>query len=385
MSRLHYGATLVPVLFIFESSALAAPPMPRADSWPGVQSRHIETRAGRVTVRLPDDIRAGDMISGTISVAPTGKTAADQARNRDTLEGMVIEIDGKRAASVGHVLRFAVPAAGLVTLAVIAANGKTRIASTQVMAGNAAPALTGFNLPRLGQAGRPLAIPGNFDGEMTNTNVSIGNKPADVIAESPRQTVIQNPPDATGPTSLRVTEGGIERNTPYRVASVNLSAAKTNLLKGEKTTLTVQVAGLGPDPANLVLLGSPTIQLEGGNAQNVTLMPTTNGTTNVTRNITGLVPGTFDVSAHLALYSATTITRDPLYPGAIDMNGIDTVLHLLGLTAGMNDEAREIMLKATLDALRHRLSDATDKPTRDWLKTKIGIVEALMDRLGIGH
>jgi hypothetical protein len=109
------------------------------------------------------------------------------------------------------------------------------------------------------------------------------------------------------------------------------------------------------------------------------------GNTNVTRTITALAPGTFDVGAQLALNSATTITRDPLYPGAIDMNGIDTVLHLLGLTAGMNDEARELMLKATLDALRHRLSDATDKATRDWLKTKIGIVEALMDRLGIGH
>lgn len=384
MSRLHPGAALAPVFLIFGTSASAAQP-PHTDSWPGVQSHHFETKAGRVTVRLPDDMRAGDMISGTISVEPSGKSATDQARNRDTLEGTVIEIDGKPTAAVGRVLRFTVPAAGLLTLAILAANGKTRIASTHVMAGNAAPAPTNFNPPRFGQAGRPLQIQGSFDGNAANTNVSIGNTPAAVIAESPRQVVVQNPPDATGPTQLRVTEGGVDHNTPYRVASVTLSATKTNLLKGEKTTLSVQVTGLGPDLATLVLLGSPTIQLEGGNAQNITLTPTTNGNANFTRNITALAPGTFDVSAQLALNSATTITRDPLYPGAIDMNGIDTVLHLLGLTAGMNDEAREIMLKATLDALRHRLSDATDKATRDWLKTKIGIVEALMDRLGISH
>ncbi len=385
MSRLHYGAALAPVLLIFGTSALAAPPLSHTDSWPGVQSHHFETKAGRVTVRLPDDIRAGDMISGTISIEPSGKTAADLARNRDTLEGSVIEIDGKQSRVSGRVLRFAVPTAGLLTLGILATNGRTRIGATHVMAGNAAPAPTNFNPPRLGQAGRPLSIQGPFDGDMSNTKVSIGTTAAQIIAESPRQIVVQNPADATGPTQLRVTEAGVDHNTPYRVASVALSAAKTKLLKGEKTTLHVQVSGLGADPANLLLVASPTIMLENGNAQNIVLTPNAGGNTNFTRNITALAPGTFDVSAQLAVNSATTITRDPLYPGAIDMNGIDTVLHLLGLTAGMNDEAREIMLKATLDALRHRLSDATDKATRDWLKTKIGIVEALMDRLGIDH
>ncbi len=384
MSRLRYATAIAVAVMIFEPAASAAAP-PHSESWPGVQSQNFETKAGRVTVRLPNDIRAGDRISGTISVAPAGRTAAEQDRNRDTLTGYVYDIGGTRIAAVGHVVRFVVPAARLVSLGLIAANGKTLIAKTQIMAGIAAPLATNFNPPRLGQAGRPVAIQGPFDGNAANTNVSIGNTPAEIIAESPRQVVVQNPTDTTGPTQLRITEGSVEHSAPYRVARVTLSAAKTNLLKGEKTTLQAHVTGLGAEPANLVVMGSPTIQLEGGNAQNVPLAPDANGTAAFARNITALAPGTFDVSAQLALNSATTIVRDPLYPGAIDMNGIDTVLHLLGLTAGMNDEAREIMLKATLKALRQRLSDATDKATRDWLKTKIGIVEALMDRLGIGH
>lgn len=76
--------------------------------------------------------------------------------------------------------------------------------------------------------------------------------------------------------------------------------------------------------------------------------------------------------------------RDPLFPDALDMNGINSVKDLLARTAAMNDDARTQMLKATRQALMERLKHATGK-TRKWLQRKLGIVEGAMDRLGIGY
>lgn len=51
---------------------------------------------GELTVNLPDDIRAGDTISGTVVADPKGQTKEERANNQSVLQGLVIEIDGKR-------------------------------------------------------------------------------------------------------------------------------------------------------------------------------------------------------------------------------------------------------------------------------------------------
>jgi len=67
-----------------------------------------------------------------------------------------------------------------------------------------------------------------------------------VIAESPRKSVVRIPADsAVGPSRLTVSEGkGPSRTSPINVVSVDLKADKLNLMKGEKTTLRVAIAGL---------------------------------------------------------------------------------------------------------------------------------------------
>ena len=93
-----------------------------------------------------------------------------------------------------------------------------------------------------------------------------------------------------------------------------------------------------------------------------------------------LAPAHFAMSALLTVYQA----RDPLFPDALDMNGIDSVKQLLGIVAAMNDDARTALLQATLNALNQRISQATGK-TRRWLERKKKIVEGAMDTLGIPH
>lgn len=91
-----------------------------------------------------------------------------------------------------------------------------------------------------------------------------------------------------------------------------------------------------------------------------------------------LVPAHYAMSALLAAYQA----RDPLFPDALDMTGIDSQKHLLALVAGMNADATEAILRATRQALLQRMSQSSGKTLR-WLRRKLQIVEATMRTLGI--
>ena len=109
-----------------------------------------------------------------------------------------------------------------------------------------------FAPPRLGQTGRNISIPGNFDGSAANTSVNIGGRQLPVIAESPRKSVVRIPADlGVGPRQLTISEGnGKPQTSTFNVASVELKADKLNLMRGEKTTLHVSVTGLEGLPKN---------------------------------------------------------------------------------------------------------------------------------------
>ena len=92
---------------------------------------------------------------------------------------------------------------------------------------------------------------------------------------------------------------------------------------------------------------------------------------------TELAPAQYAMSALLVAYQA----RDPLFPDALDMNGIDSVKHLSAIVAAMNDDARAALLQATLNALNQRISQATGE-TRKWLEKKKKIVEGAIAKLG---
>ena len=108
------------------------------------------------------------------------------------------------------------------------------------------------------------------------------------------------------------------------------------------------------------------------------------GNVQFSRQIQAVAPGTYQVSALLQARQDPP-KRDPLFPDALDMNGIDSVKELLGAVVAMSDDARAELLQATLKALKKRLADAKDEKTKKWLEKKIAIVEGAMDVLGIPH
>ena len=64
----------------------------RTDTAFGLITTRFDTLEGTVSVNLPDDVAAGDTISGTVIAEPKGATKDEQAKNEDTLNGYVVEV-----------------------------------------------------------------------------------------------------------------------------------------------------------------------------------------------------------------------------------------------------------------------------------------------------
>lgn len=207
----------------------------------------------RVKFRFPLDIRSGDRITGTVVEEKKSSKGVDN-KSSATLEGVVIEIDGKQTKLSNRIISFLVPS-GITSLPFLLKNatGETiqrgelpvRIVSNLITDAPYPLNGTDFFPTVVCQPGQPLTISGNFDGNASNTNVSLGGQNCDVIAESNRMSIVQVPQEATaGVSNLKVEENNIKEEHKINIAKLNLSANKTTLRKGEKAIITVTVSGL---------------------------------------------------------------------------------------------------------------------------------------------
>jgi hypothetical protein len=238
-------------------------------------------------------MRAGDTISGTVVVQPTSE---------GSLSRYVVEIAGTGGPASRRVFKFVVPAGP--AMDVVLKNGsRAEVDRAAVpIIGSARTTHYQFALPRIGQNGRPLEIPGRFDGDSSTTRVNVGGVPMPILAESPRKAVIEVPREPAGNTNITITDRGRVGTSGFRIVGVSLSAPKAQLKKGEKTTLSVRLVGL-EGIKNEVALDLETmgvVETEGGNTQRIKIQPIQvqpDGTVTLTRAITGITPGNFTVVA----------------------------------------------------------------------------------------
>ena len=209
----------------------------------------------QVKFRFPLDIRSGDRITGSV-VEEKKNNAAEINNPSSTLQGVVIEIDGKQTKINNRLISFIVPA-GITSLPFLLKNSAGQVIEQgqipigvysyfddrwqEPVGGLGAK----FSPQAVAQPGQPLTISGNFDGNAANTNVSLNGQACETIAESPRMTNVQVSQNATaGVSNLTIAENNTKEEYKVNVLTLDLSAAKTNLQKGEKTTLKVTVNGL---------------------------------------------------------------------------------------------------------------------------------------------
>jgi hypothetical protein len=237
-------------LFIFTLALMSeVSAQTSTDTLEGLVTVEIKTDKGLIKLRLPDDMQAGDTISGSV---------IDERHNvTDEISGAVIEINGQKYKLRNKILTFVVPATGLIYPFILKNSAGREIGRSDIGPPRGVVIVTStsksFTPPRLGQTGRNLSIPGNFDGNAETTKVNIANSEMAIIAESPRKVVVQIPADApTGPTNITIKENGIfkgevvgvEASYKFNVVSLQLTADRLNLKRGETTNLHIQITGL---------------------------------------------------------------------------------------------------------------------------------------------
>jgi hypothetical protein len=321
----------------------------------GLQCVTFPAPQGKVIVYLPDDMAAGDTISGTVVVEPKGNTTDEWTQNKSVLDGYVIDLAGTKVPSNSTMFRWTPPtptSAGQVVQyqlkvfevlpnqtprsisgAVITPNPKITSALPSRAVVTPDPKITTpstqvaplFLLPQIGQAGRPIEIIGRFDGNAENTKLRIGDQEVTLIAESPRKSVFRSPPNVTGPVEMTLSEMNTQARGTYRSVGVNLSAPKTNLLKGEQTTLKIELSGLQGigKPMPLTLESEGVIMMEGGNYQPLMIQPSqvqSDGRFATTREITGQQTGGWSATATVITQPYNIVLREASSRSTILLN-----------------------------------------------------------------
>lgn len=297
----------------------------------GLTTAVFNVPPGIIKVYLPDDIRSGDIITGTVIAEPNGATEKEKNRNRVLLQkynvnaGAVITPVSNQRRPIKFIIKEFES-----TLISLSDNKTAAIGSFPVsIISNTPPQPTTITVPTHAITGSALRITGPFDGDATNTKCLMDEKEMEILAESPHQTICLMPPTTSGPHSIEVEEKGSTTKKKISAVNLDLSAPKTNLLKGEKTTIKVAVAGLEGIASSVKLIvtnTSPsTINLSGGNTQVINITPSqvgSNGTYSQTLEVQSLTTGNFTVNADLQLPESTTGATANHYVACAAANGV---------------------------------------------------------------
>lgn len=275
----------------------------------GLQTTVFDLPEGRVTVLLPADLAARDTISGTVIALPKG-TGEELAKNGAVLDGLVVQIDDAPPKKGKTQPTWVIPAAAgtAVTLSLIGPNGTPKAECSIPTLPDQPQPFTGgdYYVDPIVHAGQPTHANGPFDGDLGNTTAMCRNDALIPVAESPRSCVFAGTPTDLGPANIEISDAGKTGTCPTNIVSVSLSAPKTTLLEGEKTTVTMTVRGLKgipesfyPIPIEFINESPSVVRFDGFTDNHVAMgapySAVDNGVCTMTIGVVGTRPGSFQI------------------------------------------------------------------------------------------
>jgi cell division protein FtsN len=196
----------------------------------GVYTVELKSKAGLVKIFLPDDISAGDTVSAAVALYPGGVTGEAMNSNLRILSSYIIETSFFNVSASQKSIKINVPrnSAGTKMKFTLRDASMKALDSASVPIGLSSAAVGevetptpyDYQCPLIGQAGRTVEIKGPFDGDFATTDFKIGNKKANVIAESPRKLVFESPTDVIGSVEVVLVERDVEVRRPFTCLQV---------------------------------------------------------------------------------------------------------------------------------------------------------------------
>lgn len=304
------------VLFLFLLVPASITRAQTISSQKGLTTAIFPTQYGTLKIYLPEDIRPGDIISGTIIAEPTGATAKQMQHNLTSLKSYSVSVNKESFTVSGRQKS--------ILYKPEEKGGKDfGVFGIEIMCTNAAGDATGkltmsvrprgepvekCTIPSHVLTGYPFSIPGKFDGDASNTKCNLNNQPLEVLAESPRDCFVYCPPDAGGLQTIQVSERDEQKcSTQISGVDMQVTNGKLNLLKGEKTYIDVKITGLEnlQSEATLRLINTTpaTVKMLPSNEMVVQLFPdiVSSGIYEKRVDIQSIKAGSFSVDVNLDL------------------------------------------------------------------------------------
>jgi CHAT domain-containing protein/tetratricopeptide (TPR) repeat protein len=288
----------------------------------GLHTTTFTTPQGVIKVHLPDDMAAGDTISGTVTAESTGRNDAERAQNLAALKRHVLVVEAQQTPVGAGTFSWSIPRPLNPNSKNISLfqGGRNAATTTIPVSPTPPPSPSQFTIPTGGQQGRLIQIKGPSNGVFSPQDyVKVGGSTLPPLAESPRSLILQNASESLGPTNLEGHENGAGLQCPFRNIGLNLSAPKLALIRGETTTLHVVVVGLTGITADQALdleNASPgVIKMTGGDRQHVNIRPSElrpDGTYSLDRTLTGIMAGNFSVTATVTWADVCKLAVGPL-------------------------------------------------------------------------
>ena len=237
--------TLMTSVLFCVNDILAQDTSASAKTSDGLHTVSIDTTQGKIEIYLPDDMSAGDTISGIVVAEPAGSTDEERNEHSDELNGYVVDIEvqdkeiGETSVKKGQLKEISIPrdlSPGKTKITLTDPEGR-RVITTEIPVQDSPhplqytdpPSSKDYKLPYVAIAGEPIQVMGPFDGTFGTTAVKIGGKKATILAESPRKVVVQTPSDISGPAKIEVLEKGVQSNGEIYIADQTSPAKKINI------------------------------------------------------------------------------------------------------------------------------------------------------------
>ncbi|HKK12754.1 MAG TPA: hypothetical protein VJ945_07970, partial [Flavobacteriaceae bacterium] len=246
----------------------------------GLITTIFNTPLGNVTVYLPEH-STNESISGTIKVRPTGTNENKKAKHKIELQSYHLEYANTSIPLTKE--HFFISASNSTKnngLGLVDKKGKVVLNSVISQKTTEELQSPSFNyIPEYMVSGEAAKITSRFDGNSTNSSVKLNSKDLEILAESKSGMFFRVPSNVSGTSQLQFEEGSHVAESSVNVLNTDLSVGRTNLKRGETTTLSIKVSGLEglqtDVPITITNKSPSNISLEGGNTQQIVINPLT--------------------------------------------------------------------------------------------------------------
>jgi hypothetical protein len=269
---------------------------------PGVKSADFGLNLGHIYANFPSDMAVGDRISGSIAVVPAGKTESEKSVNLAVLREIGIRVGDAQVSAASKI--FVCPR--------VTANGlnvELRVNFEPIGRLFVEPKVdppegqSTLILPVAAVVPGRSSILGPFGGDLSQTQIRIGETPANVVVESPRSCVFDVPEGPIGPGRIEVRDGANAASGPFRIIGLHLTPPQPIIHTGDTTSFGAEVYGLDGLDHSLSLmlrnLSTSVVAMEGGEEQTLMIAPSqvsAGGTYAISRRLTGIHRGDYAVN-----------------------------------------------------------------------------------------